>query len=678
MTGIAATTIAEPRDSAPAEQSSSRLAWGAGLRSPKIVIGLAVFLLFVLVAVVGPYLVGQSPLAVSNQTLQPPSAAHWFGTTQSGQDIFAQMIYGTRTSMFVGLAAAVIAGIIALVIGITAGYLGGYWDDGLSLLSNVFLVLPALPLVVIVAAYLPRTGSLGIILVIALTSWPWGARMLRAQTLSLRRRDFVEAARAIGESTPRILFAEILPNQIAVIASQFLATVVGAILLQASLAFLGLSDVSQWSWGVILYWAQNGSALLAGAWWWFVPPGLAIAVIGTSLALMNFGIDEFINPRLRTAGVATRRSGLAPRGARRTTAALGRVRQRDPDRSPPHGRRGDIVLEVSDLSVTYGSGAAAVRAVSNVTLTLRRGEVLGIAGESGSGKSTLAYAMTRLHRPPAQITSGSVTYTGRDGKQIDLLSLGGNHLRAFRWQEMAMVFQSAMNALNPLLTVGDQIRDVLDAHRNDLSPRQLDQRIADLLTLVGIQAERKNAYPHELSGGMRQRIMIAMALALDPEVIIMDEPTTALDVVIQRQIVRKVLELKDRLGFAVVFITHDLSLLIELSDDIAVMYAGKLAEIAPARDFYERPLHPYSRGLLASFPSVTGPKRILTGIPGSPPDLSAIPAGCAFSARCPNAFDACSSTKPILQHASGSDPRAMVACLLYASDMATDGDRTGR
>jgi peptide/nickel transport system permease protein len=634
------------------------------LRSPKIVIGLSIVAFFVLMAVFGPMLVHTDPSAVSYDSLQAPSARHWFGTTQNGQDVFAQIVYGSRISMLVGVVAAAAATVLSILVGVTAGYLGGAWDDVLSVLSNIFLVIPTLPLVVIMAGYLPNAGSTGIIVVIALTGWAWGARVLRAQTLSLRKRDFVEAARASGHGTVKIIFSEILPNQLAIIASAFLGTVTGAILTQAGLAFLGLTDVTEWSWGGILYWAQVGNVLLAGAWWWFVPAGLCIALVGTGLSLVNFGIDEFVNQRLRVAGIGTRRSGRKKRPRRvsrwERPAGLSTVVAAED--------RGKL-LELKNVGVDYDSAERSVHAVDDVSLVLRRGEVLGIAGESGSGKSTLAYAITRLLKPPARITGGRILFTTKEGEQVDVLALSGEELRRFRWEKLSIVFQSAMNALNPVLRVGVQIGDVLVAHRPEMTATARAARVKELLTLVGIPEDRATAYPHELSGGMRQRVMIAIALALDPEVIVLDEPTTALDTVIQREIVSQLAALRERLGFSVIFITHDLSLLVEMSDTIAVMYAGRVVETGPADEFYRNPRHPYSAALLECFPTVSGPRRELTGIPGSPPDLRELPPGCPFEPRCAHAIAECATVSPVLLPLSASRPEdfQQVACRLYAA-----------
>ncbi|HWG01447.1 MAG TPA: ABC transporter ATP-binding protein [Trebonia sp.] len=322
------------------------------------------------------------------------------------------------------------------------------------------------------------------------------------------------------------------------------------------------------------------------------------------------------------------------------------------------------ILDIRDLSVVYRTPTGDVRAVEKVNLSLSPGEVIGLAGESGSGKSTLAYGATRLLRPPALITAGSVHYNGRhlDGGPADILRMNNDELHKIRWSEIAIVFQSAMNALNPVLRVRDQLLDVIRAHLR-LSREQAHDKAATLLDLVGIPRTRLRSYPHELSGGMRQRVMIAMALAADPELVIMDEPTTALDVVVQRDILAQIVELKETLGFAVLFITHDMSLLLELSDRIAVMYAGQLLEVGSAHDMNKQAAHPYTQGLLGSFPSLRGPRRELVGIPGSPPDLRNPPPGCPFQARCRHARPDCAEVEMTLAPVAGAASAAHVtAC----------------
>ncbi|GAB3748892.1 ABC transporter ATP-binding protein [Microlunatus parietis] len=264
------------------------------------------------------------------------------------------------------------------------------------------------------------------------------------------------------------------------------------------------------------------------------------------------------------------------------------------------------VLTVRDLSIDY-LVAEPVRAVQSVSFDLFRGEILGLAGESGCGKTTLAYGLNQLHKPPAAITGGSVIFHDAEtGRAVDVLALAGEKLRRFRWAKVSMVFQGAMNSLNPVISIRAQLADVFASHAPDLSREQRLRRSEELLELVGVDRRRISAFPHELSGGMRQRVMIAMALALDPQLMIMDEPTTALDVVVQREILDEILRLRQELGFAVIFITHDLPLLLEISDRIAVMRRGELVELATAEDLYFDPQHDYTATLLSSFPSLTG------------------------------------------------------------------------
>lgn len=281
------------------------------LRSRRLSTGAGVLLFFALVAVFGPMLVGD-PEAISNDLNQPPSGAHWLGTTQIGQDVFDQLVVSCRNTLLIGVSAALVACAISIVIGIGGGFLGGAVDELLSLLSNVFLVIPGLPLVIVVSAYARGGGPLATVLIIALTSWAASARVLRAQTLSLRSRDYVLAARLYGERRWRIVLVEILPNEVAIIASQLIFAVIFAILTQAGLAFLGLENPTDLTWGNMLFFAQNAEALAGGSWWWFVPPGLCIALVGAALALANLGLDEILDPRLRVhraRGAARRRSG---------------------------------------------------------------------------------------------------------------------------------------------------------------------------------------------------------------------------------------------------------------------------------------------------------------------------------------------------------------------------------
>jgi len=326
--------------------------------------------------------------------------------------------------------------------------------------------------------------------------------------------------------------------------------------------------------------------------------------------------------------------------------------------SPP------ALLELEGLTVDYGFGERRARAVDDVDLTIHEGEILGLAGESGCGKTTVANAVMQILRPPGRIAGGSILFEGED-----LVGRSAEELRRFRWRNVSMVFQSAMNALNPVMRVGDQFVDAMRAHER-IDRRRALTRAAELLDLVGIDRSRVRSYPHELSGGMRQRVIIAIALSLKPELIIMDEPTTALDVVVQREILQQVEALKRDFGFAVVFITHDLSLLLEFADRIAIMYAGEIVETAPAERLAANPQHPYTQGLLGSFPPLTGPLTRLSGIPGTPPDLRNPPSGCRFHPRCPHCsrdqsdlYLRQTTERPVLREV---EPGHSVACHLVA------------
>jgi peptide/nickel transport system permease protein len=701
----------------PDEAKARTLSWP---NNPKVIAGLVMLAPFVVVAIIGRWIAPYSPnrtdlqnwvqhvlvpgtgpgTGVSTQYYPlplPPSPAHWLGTTVFAQDVLSQLLVSAQATLFVGLLAAVIATALSVIFGVSAGYLGGYADEGLSLVANVFLAIPGLPLLIVLAGYAPSAGSsiMLVAVIIAVTAWAYSARVLRAQTLSLRNRDFVEAARVSGEGRFRIILSEVLPNLLPIVAASFLFTALYAVYAYVAIAFLGLagsptsSPPGLWTWGDMLREGFANNAIRGGWWWWWAPPGICVALVGTGLALLNFGIDEYVNPRLRVAGLsrkAARLAGISVRAAlgltpvaRRelavaTTEVRGRSALPTAFTSPKAGvvNTADPVLEIRGLCVDYGYGDAAVHAVVDCDLVLRRGRVLGLAGESGSGKTTLALAAIRLLRMPAVITGGSVLFHSRpisgDGPAgtIDLLAADEDELRSVRWSEISVVLQSALNALNPVITIGAQFDDLLRTHRPHLSRSDRWERSGELLDMVGLNADRLRSYPHELSGGMRQRAMIAMAIALDPQIMILDEPTTALDVVTQREILEELIGLRDRIGFATLFITHDLSLLVELADEIAVMYAGRLMERAPAASLFQAPRLPYTHGLLHCFPPMHGKRIRMNGISGSPPDLRDLPTGCAFHPRCEWAMERCRNEVPRLEPLDGSARE--VACWLHRGD----------
>ncbi|MFC5448951.1 ABC transporter ATP-binding protein [Paenibacillus aestuarii] len=316
------------------------------------------------------------------------------------------------------------------------------------------------------------------------------------------------------------------------------------------------------------------------------------------------------------------------------------------------------LLRVHNLSIEYASPRGVVKAVDEVSFSIGKGEIFGLAGESGCGKSTTAFGISRLLRHPAKLTGGSVLLDG-----TELTALSDEEFDRLRWSKLSIVLQSAMNNLNPVLKIRDQLVDAIVAHEPE-ARREALQRAAHLMKLVDLPADRLDSYPHELSGGMRQRVVIAMAMALKPSLVIMDEPTTALDVVVQNGIIRKILELQKEFGFSILFITHDLPLMLEMCDRIGIMYAGKLVEVSAREEILRGARHPYTQGLLGSFPALSGPKQRLAGIPGNPPDLIRPPAGCRFFPRCSQAVAKCQTLQPALKQ----DNWGQIACHLYTEE----------
>jgi len=603
------------------------------LRNRVGVLGLVMIGVAVFVAVFAPLLAPYDPYARTSVTIldiyQPPSAAHPLGTDDGGGDVFSKLLYGARVSLIVGFAAAFISLLIGGAIGLVAGYFGGRLGSLLMRFTDFFLVIPDLALLIVIVAVLRDRSLVNLIFVIGALGWTTTTRLVRSQVLSLRERKFVTRARAVGGGDWYIIRRHILPLALPLMLANTVLVISLAILSESTLSFIGLGDPTVVSWGQMLNFAFERGAVSASAWWALIPPGLAIVWIVLGTTLLGTAMEEAFNPKLRRhyleADEKAAVADLEPIGVTPAPVA-------GPD-AP--------ILSVRDLTIEFNSPSGPLRAVDGVSFDLRRGETLGLVGESGSGKTTAVMGLLRLLPPGGRVVRGSVLFDGED-----LLTLGADQLRALRWSRLSIVFQGAMNALNPVRTVGDQISEALRTHEPFLSKAEVRTRTGELLRRVGIGPRRGSEYPHTFSGGMRQRAMIALALACRPDVIIADEPTTALDVMIQAQILELLEGLANEFGMGIIIVTHDLGVVAQVCDRVVVMYGGQVAEDADVATLYAAPRHPYTQLLLRAFPNVEDVDRTLRSIPGTPPRLDALPAGCRFAPRCPHAFERCAIEVP--------------------------------
>jgi len=596
------------------------------------VVGLVMLVVILLMAifapVIAPYDSSSSASVKIGDVYNPPGSAHWFGTDDAGQDVFSNFVFGSRISLMVGFFAAFISIIIGGLLGLIAGFFGGRMENFLMRFTDIMLVIPDLPLIVVIVA-LTKPSLLNIIFVIGLLGWTTTARVVRSQTLAVKSRKFVLRARAVGAGKGHIISRHILPLVMPILVVQAVLVVSLAVLNESALSFLGLGDPTALSWGQMLNYAFGRGAMSIGAWWALFVPGFGIVWVVLGLALLGQGLEQVLNPRLDTHHLMPGRPVLQKEAGERAATK-------------------GALLEVQNLSINYVTeGKPAARAVENISFTLEEGELIGLVGESGCGKTTLMLSLLRLLPAAGQIVDGRVYFNGKD-----LTALNEEELNTVRWSEISIVFQGAMNALNPVRSVGDQIAEAITKHLPGFPHDRISKRVTELLDLVGIAADQKDQFPHQYSGGMRQRAMIAMALACNPQVIIADEPTTALDVMIQAQILELLDNLRRKLGLAIIFVTHDLGIVAEICDKVLVMYGGVTAEYADVDTIYNEPRHPYTQELLKAFPDLTKPKKKLSSIPGYPPRLDALPAGCRFAPRCPAVFDRCHTEQPDLHKIS--------------------------
>ncbi len=590
------------------------------LRNRLAAFGGLVLLLLIVVCLAAPFLPLADPDLTdpANRLKRPFSEGALLGTDHLGRDLLSRLIWGTQLSLAVGFGAATIAALVGSAMGIVAGFYGGRTDGLIMRGVDMLMAFPYILLALAIVAIL-GPGLLNALYAVAVVNIPFFARNIRGATVAVAHREFVDAARLCGESRLKIVCSEILPNVLPVIVVATSTTIGWMILETAGLSFLGLgSQPPQADLGSML---GEGRKLLITAPHASIVPGVMIFLIVMSVNLLGDGIRDALDPRLR--------SGALSRPAAATLV------DRKEALSPG---RGEALLEVSDLRTEFQVGRRVYKAVGGVSFQVRPGECLGVIGESGSGKSVTALSLLGLvASPPGVITGGAVVFDG-----ADTLAMAPEALRRLRGGRVAYIFQDPLATLHPLTRIGDQLVEAVRAHR-PLQRQAAWAHAVELLERVRIPnaAQRAKAFPHELSGGMRQRVAIAMALANDPDLIIADEPTTALDVTVQAQVLALLDELRRERGLALVFITHDFGVVAQLCDRVAVMYAGKIVETGPTGEVLERPCHPYTSRLIACVPELGAGQRQLEAIPGLPPPVDALPSGCAFAPRCAKADAAC-------------------------------------
>ncbi|WP_186778113.1 dipeptide/oligopeptide/nickel ABC transporter permease/ATP-binding protein [Streptomyces salinarius] len=610
-------------------------------------IALGILLVVVLGAVFAPLLT-QDPLA-TGVPAQAPGADHWFGTDRAGRDVFARVVHGARYSLVIGLGATLLALVLGSALGALAATSRRLADESVMRTLDVVMSFPPIALAaVLVAVFGPSVPV--IIFTIAFVYSPSLARVVRANVLEQYGEDYVAAERVIGARRGHIVARHVAINCAAPVLVFATVMVADSIIFEASLSFIGagVQDPDP-SWGSVL--AYGRQILLSGGWWATLFPGLCVLVTVLALNVLSEGMtDAAASPdRSRTGGTDTDDNAAEPAPAAdeaEVDAALAELAVRLEATEPavrPLAEDAADLLVVRDLSIRFPDRYGDTRVVDGISFTVREGETLGLVGESGCGKSVTSLAIMGLLARNAE-AEGEIRYRGRD-----LLRLTPKERRALMGPEIAMVYQDAMSSLNPSVLIGTQLKW--------LTSRGGTRTPAELLELVGLSPERTlRSYPHELSGGQRQRVLIAMALSRSPRLLIADEPTTALDVTVQAQVVELLVRLRDELGFAMVLVSHDLALVGDLAHRVAVMYAGQVAEAGDTRALLTDPAHHYSRGLLGSVVSLESGAERLHQIRGVVPAPRAFGAGCRFASRCAAATEVCAATPPpVTDRAAGLD-----------------------
>jgi len=626
MSNPAATAkmAAKPRKSSARPSAFKLLA-----RNHLALLGAVILAGVIIVALITPWLPLTDPDATdpANRLLRPLTDGHFLGTDHLGRDLLSRLLWGTRVSLAVGISASLFAAVFGSAIGIISGYFGGRTDNVLMRGIDMVMAFPYILLALAIVAAL-GPGLMNALYAIAVVNIPFFARNIRGVTVGIAHREFVDAARLSGKGHIRILLSEILPNVMPVIVITMSTTVGWMILETAGLSFLGLgAQPPQADLGSML---GEGRKLITTALHLSAIPGGMIFLLVMSINLLGDGIRDVLDPRLKSGALAR------PAPVTRIDRSNTMTNEKGAGANTKTGT--GPILAVEDLRTEFVLGDDVYKAVGGVSFSVGRNECVGLVGESGSGKSVTALSLLGLvASPPGTIVGGRVMLDGRD-----VFDMRESEIRTIRGGRAAYVFQDPLSTLHPLFSVGDQLVEAIRAH-NRVSYKDAWAKAVSLLRMVRIPnpEQRADSYPHQLSGGMRQRVGIAMALANEPELIIADEPTTALDVTVQAQILKLMNNLRTEHGTSVLFITHDFGVVSEICDRVAVMYAGQIVEMGTTQQVLQQPAHPYTKRLIDCVPRLGEAKRDVAAIPGLPPAVNNLPAGCAFAERCDRADDTC-------------------------------------
>lgn len=603
-----------------------------------------VVVLAVAVALFASIITPHNPSAQDlSQAFRGPSHSHWLGTDQVGRDNLSRLIAGTRISVLAMLEAILIALLLGIPFGLSAGYLGGLWERLVMRVNDLFFSLPAILIVFGIVAVLGvklSNAMIGLGVVFSTRYIALGRTMVK----SAKAEAYVDSAKVLGVSGVRIVLRHITPNILRPLIVQTSVLLGAIVLVEAELSYLGLSAApGDPSWGRMLHDAQN---FFARDQFLAIPPGLAITVLVIALNLAGDGIADALAKQEQDSQIAPRRGHIVP-----VTLTERPLVEEDLDHDP------EAILRIESLRVSYpGANRSQLHVVDGVSLSVRAGEILGIAGESGCGKSMTASAILGLIPPPGRISSGQIWLGDRD-----LTMLSEAELQKIRGKEIGAIFQDPMSALDPAMTIGRQIAEPLRVHEG-MSRAQAANRAAELLAMVGVPdpRHRLSDYPHQFSGGMAQRVVIARALSCNPKVLLADEPTTALDVTVQGQVLDLLTDLQEQLNMAIVFVTHDLGVVADICDRVAVMYAGQVVETGRCDEVFAQPRHPYTSALLASIPANSSGAGRLATVPGRVPPPWLWPSSCRFQDRCAIVEERCRK-QPVGIRGHGHSVRCLLA-----------------